>query len=141
MDAGGGRWASKGEAVAAGWLVLRAGLRTSWRTWLMLALIAGVFAGAVQAAAAGARRTDSAYPGLVTWSRAPDVLLYSFPGQSRTFGQFSLAAAARLPQVTESAVLADYTVVNPASATLLAPETDVVPGQFWHRKILAGRAG
>ena len=125
--------------MAAGWLVLRAELRTRWRTWLMLALIAGVFAGAVQAAAAGARRTDSAYPALVTWSHAPDVLLFSFPWQSRTFGQFSLAAAARLPQVTQSAVLADYTVVNPASATLLVPETDTVPGQFWHRKILAGR--
>jgi hypothetical protein len=134
-----GRRVSKGAAVAAGWLVLRAELRMRWRTWLMLAVIAAVFAGAVQATAAGARRTDSAYPALVTWSRAPDVLVFSFPGQSPTFGQISLAAAARLPQVTESAVLAGYTVLNPASANLIAPETDAVPGRFWHRKILAGR--
>ena len=93
----------------------------------------------MQATAAGARRTDSAYPGLVTRSRAPDVPVFSFPGQSPTFGQVSLAAAARLPQVTVAAMLAGYTVVNPASANLLAPETDAVPGRFWHRKILAGR--
>ena len=36
-------------------------------------------------------------------------------------------------------MLAEYTVVNPASASLVAPETDAVPGRFWHRKILAGR--
>ena len=81
--------------MGAGWLVLRAEFRARWRTWLMLALIAAVFAGAVQAAAAGARRTDSAYPSLVAWSQPPDVLLYSFPGRSRTFGQFPMAAAAR----------------------------------------------
>ena len=81
--------------MIAGWLVLRAELRRRWRTWLMLALIAGLFAGAVQAAAAGARRTDAAYPSLVAWSHPPDALLYSFPGQSQTFGQFSMAAAAK----------------------------------------------
>jgi ABC-type lipoprotein release transport system permease subunit len=125
--------------VTAGWLVLRAEFRARWRTWLMLALIAGIFAGAVQAAAAGARRTDSAYPHLLAWSDAPDVLLFSFPGPSRTFGHFSLAAAARLPQVTQSAILANYTVAAPANAGIIAPEVNTVPAKFWHRKILAGR--
>jgi ABC-type lipoprotein release transport system permease subunit len=125
--------------VTAVWLVLRAEFRARWRTWLMLALIAGIFAGAVQAAAAGARRTDSAYPDLLAWSDAPDVLLFSFPGPSRTFGQFSLAAAARLPQVTQSTILANYTVATPANAGIIAPEANTVPAQFWHRKILAGR--
>ena len=105
----------------------------------MLALIAGMFSGVVQAATAGARRTDSAYPSLVAWSDAPDVILFSFPGQSRTFAHFSLAAAGRLPQVTQSVALAGYTLADPAAAFILAPETSVVPGQFWHRKILAGR--
>jgi ABC-type lipoprotein release transport system permease subunit len=125
--------------VAAGWLVLRAEFRARWRTWLMLCLIAGLFAGVVQAAAAGARRTDSAYPSLVGWSHPPDVLLFSFPGQSGTFGRFSMAAVARLPQVTQFATVASYTVADPADVGLWAPETDAVPGRFWHRKILAGR--
>jgi len=105
----------------------------------MLALIAGLFAGAVQVAAAGARRTDAAYSSLVAWSQPPDVLLYSFPGQSQTFGKFSMAAAARLPQVTQFVVMANYSVGNLAGVGIWAPATDAVPGQFWHRKILAGR--
>jgi hypothetical protein len=125
--------------MAAGWLVLRAEFRARWRTWLMLALIAGVFAGAVQAAAAGARRTDLAYPGLLAWSHAPDVLLFSFSGPSQTFGHFSLSSAARLPQVAQSAVLVSYAVAAPASASVVSPASTAVPSQFWHRKILAGR--
>jgi hypothetical protein len=125
--------------VGAGWLVLRAEVRRRWRTWLMLALIAGLFAGAVQAAAAGARRTDAAYPSLVAWSRPPDALVLSFQGQSQTFAKVSLAAAGRLPQVTEFANLANYTAANPADVGIWAPATDAVPGRFWHRKILAGR--
>ena len=46
----------------AGWMFLRAELRRRWRAWLALALIVGAFAGVVEAAAAGARRTDAAYP-------------------------------------------------------------------------------
>ena len=125
--------------MVAGWLVLRAEVRRRWRTWLMLALIAGLFAGAVQVSAAGARRTDAAYPSLVAWSQPPDVLLFSFPGQSQTFGKFSMAAVARLPQVAQFAVMADYGVGNLADVGILAPATEAVPDQFWHRKILAGR--
>ena len=125
--------------MAAGWLVLRAELRRRWQTWLTLALIAGLFAGAVAAAAAGARRTDSAYPSLVAWSDAPDVLLFSFPGQSSTFGQFPVAAAARLPQAAQAAVAAEWQVITPADADMVAPASDAVPARFWHRKILAGR--
>jgi hypothetical protein len=47
------------------WLVLRAGFRSGWRGWLALALLLGVISGVVLAAAAGARRTDSAYPRLL----------------------------------------------------------------------------
>jgi hypothetical protein len=72
----------------AGWMFLRTELRKRWRSWLALALIVGAFAGAVEAAAAGARRTDAAYPALLTWSRAPDLLAASEAGQS-VFGQIS----------------------------------------------------
>ena len=125
--------------MGAGWLVLRAEFRRHWRTWLMLALIAGLFAGAVQAAAAGARRTDAAYPSLVAWSHPPDALLYPFPGQSQTFAKFPVAAVARLPQVIQSVTMASYTAADHADLGIWAPEADAVPSQFWHRKVLAGR--
>ena len=112
-----------GMALAAGWMCFRAELRRRWRAWLALALIVGAFAGVVEAAAAGARRTDAAYPALLAWSDAPDVLLFSFPGQSGTFGQFSPAAAAGLPQALESAIIASYQVATPAAADLVAPES------------------
>jgi hypothetical protein len=67
-------------------------------------------------------------------------MLFPDPGQSRTFDQFSPAAATRLPQVAKSAVLAGYNVAAPGAATFVAaPENDAVPGSFWRRKILAGR--
>jgi ABC-type lipoprotein release transport system permease subunit len=126
-------------AMAAGWLCFRAELRRRWRAWLALALIVGAFAGVVEAAAAGARRTDAAYPSLLAWSDAPDVLLYSFAGKSATFGHFSARAAANLPQADRSAIVAGYDVATPAAAEVFAPETDAVPSRFWHRRILSGR--
>jgi ABC-type lipoprotein release transport system permease subunit len=120
-------------------MFFRAELRRRWRAWLALALIVGAFAGAVEAAAAGARRTDAAYPGLLAWSDAPDVLLFSFAGESRTFGRFSLRAAAAVPQARQAAVLVGYTVTSPATAQVIAPVSTVVPGRFWHRRILSGR--
>lgn len=48
--------------MAAVWMHVRAELRARWRAMLGLALLVGIVSGAAIAAAAGARRTDSAYP-------------------------------------------------------------------------------
>jgi hypothetical protein len=117
---------------------LRAELRRRWRSWLALALIVGAFAGAVEAAAAGARRTDAAYPSLLAWSKAPDLLAASDPGQP-VFGSIPQSALAGLPQVTGDAFLAEYSVARPSDVALLAPESRKVPAAFWRRKMLAGR--
>src|SRR5206468_6898412 len=78
-----GQWAAAGRTIMnAGWMFLRTELRRRWRSWLALALIVGAFAGAVEAAAAGARRTDAAYPALLAWSNAPDLLAASGPDRS-----------------------------------------------------------
>ena len=134
----GNSW-SGGMALAAGWMFFRAELRRRWRAWLALALIVGAFAGAVEAAAAGARRTDAAYPSLLAWSDAPDVLLFSFPGASGTFAQFSPREAAAIPQARQAAILVGYPVASPAAAQVIAPESTLVPSRFWRRRILAGR--
>jgi hypothetical protein len=124
-------------------LLTRAGLRARWRTWLVLAVLTGLAGGLVTAVAAGARRTDAAYPALVAWSKAPDDLVSVGTGSGSsvgaTYANVPVAAISRLPQVTGSAPLATYTVLQPASATLVAPLTDAIPGTLWHRKLLAGR--
>ena len=50
-------------------------LRAGWRGWAGLALIIALAGGAVLAAAAGASRTDSAYPRFLAQSHASDVLV------------------------------------------------------------------
>jgi putative ABC transport system permease protein len=49
-------------------------LRAGWRAWAALAVIVAVAGGVVLAAAAGASRTNSAYPRFLAQSRASDVL-------------------------------------------------------------------
>ena len=51
-------------------LTLRAELRRRWRPMLMLALLLGITGGVVLTAAAGAARTDTAYPRLLRWANA-----------------------------------------------------------------------
>jgi ABC-type antimicrobial peptide transport system permease subunit len=57
------------------WLAVRAGLRSRWRPLVGLALLLGLIGGVVLTAAAGARRTDTAYARLLRWSNAADVLV------------------------------------------------------------------
>jgi FtsX-like permease family len=122
--------------LTVAWVFLRAELRRRWRTWLSVALLAAAFAGAATAAAAGARRTDSAYPRLLAWSKAPDMLIVSYgPG----FAPPPRAALARMPQVTAVGYVRQISVASSSGINLLAPEDDRIPGSLWRRKIVAGR--
>ena len=124
-------------------LVVRAGLRARWRSWLVLAVLTGLAGGLVTAVAAGARRTDAAYPALVAWSRAPDDLVSVGTGSGSSVGaayaNVPVAAIAGSRRSPASAPVATYTVLQPASATLGAPLNGAVPGTLWRRKLLAGR--
>jgi hypothetical protein len=77
--------------MTAIWLFLRAESRRRWRAWLSLALIVGVFTGGVVTAAAGGRRTGSAYTRFLDWSRAPDALVDAEP-YNPSFARLSPAA-------------------------------------------------
>ena len=70
-------------------------LRTRWRGWVFLVLLVGLAGGAVLTAAAGALRTDSAYPRFLEKSKASDVLVS--PAASGLGGYYN--ALARLPDV------------------------------------------
>jgi hypothetical protein len=77
-------------------LTLRAELRRCWRPMLMLALLLGITGGVVVTAAAGAVRTDSAYPRLLRWANAAQVNVIVKNAPVPAF----FAALRRLPQVT-----------------------------------------
>ncbi len=82
--------------MGAVWLRLRAELRGQWRGWLALAVLLGVIGGIALMAAAGARRTDTAYPRFLRASHAADLLVT--PARSGFHGYFR--ALARLPEVS-----------------------------------------
>jgi putative ABC transport system permease protein len=76
-------------------------LRAGWRAWAGLAVIVAIAGGAVLAAAAGASRTDSAYPRFLAQSHASDVLVS--PADSGMTGYD--AAVGALPGVAASAAV------------------------------------
>jgi hypothetical protein len=125
--------------MTAIWLFLRAESRRRWRAWLSLALIVGVFASGVVTAAAGARRTGSAYTRFLDWSRAPDALVDAKPYNPRSFTRLSPAAVMRVPQATDAAVIKSFGVTPAGIVEFIAPASNAIPGGFWKRKILSGR--
>ena len=125
------RW----DAVAT--LRWRSDLRNRWAAWLGLALLIAVLVGGIGAIAAGARRTDSAYPRFVRETRAPDLLVFNSLDPS--FARLAPSALATLPRVREVGTIEGYDVVRPAAIGLFAPRDGVVGQRFWTRKLLAGR--
>ncbi len=83
--------------MTAVWARVRSELRTRWRSVVALTLVVGVVGGASLAAAAGARRTDTAYARFFTASGGVDAFVNSCPG----FGipDVDLDRVAALPQV------------------------------------------
>lgn len=77
-------------------------LRAGWRAWTVLGLLIGLFGGGVIAAAAGARRTETAYPRLLEASGSSDALV----GALSTGLKGYYREVARLPQVAEASVVA-----------------------------------
>ena len=63
--------------MRAVWVVFWAQLRHRWRSWLAIAVLIGLVGGAVMAAVAAGRRTESAFPGFVA-AKGFDAEVYSF---------------------------------------------------------------
>lgn len=85
-----------GSATSNVWMLVRSEVRARWRATLGLALLVGLASGASMAAAAGARRTDTAYPRfLEKYGRFHvDVSTGGDPATDAIFDEI-----ARLPQV------------------------------------------
>jgi hypothetical protein len=85
--------------VSAVWMRLRSEIRTRWRSWLGLALLIGLAGGAAVAAAAGARRTETAYPRFVQAQNGYDLITGGFPGKINP-GR-ALAQLEAMPEVAQ----------------------------------------
>jgi hypothetical protein len=85
--------------MSAVWLRIRREIGTGWRALRGLGLLAGLLGGVVMGAAAGARRTDSAYERFLADARAPEL---SVSGDLPNSNPFDLARVAQLPQVSEA---------------------------------------
>jgi hypothetical protein len=68
--------------MRAVWLVLVAGFRRQWRSWVLLGLLIAVASGFVLAATAAGRRTDSAFPRYVASHGAFANALAAVPAMS-----------------------------------------------------------
>ncbi len=79
----------RGLSVAAIWMRFRAELRSGWRTWLTLAVLAGLAGGLVVAGFAGARRTDSALAAASPRRIDSPTRLSSSGTASRTWGRYT----------------------------------------------------
>jgi hypothetical protein len=129
--------------VNAVWIRFRAELRTRWKAWLVLAVLAGIAGGLVIGVMAGARRTDSAVDRHAEVHRLPD-LAVNMSGQSPYFEQ-----VARLPQVVGAGLAAWLVVVGRTREGEPLPQNGPVSfwanvdGRFWvtepRPKLLAGR--
>jgi ABC-type lipoprotein release transport system permease subunit len=112
----------------------RAELRSRLRSWLGLAALVGLLAGLVIAAAAGARRTDSAYSRFLDRQRAADVILDNYPDPG--VATVDPAAVERLPQVASSARAA-FLFIGVTGA--LAPADSRLGRDINRLKVLEGR--
>src|ERR1035438_373370 len=84
--------------MGGAWLIVRADVRRRWRAMLAMVLLIGLVSGVVLVAAAGARRTGTAYPRFLSRRLAADLLVS--PAQSGFRGYFQ--AVASLPQVASA---------------------------------------
>ena len=98
--------------MATVWLALRTDLRIKWRALLSLALLLGLIGGVVLTAAAGARRTDTAYPRLLSWANASQLNILP---AANDFPAGYYAALRKLPQVAGMSTAILYQVALPGA--------------------------
>jgi hypothetical protein len=101
---------------------LRSETRTRWRSWLGLVLLIGLAEAAATAAAAGARRTETAYPRFVQVQNGYDLITGGFPDQVNP-GQ-ALTQMEAMPEVGQWARVdvAAYDAILPSGRLARFPE-------------------
>jgi ABC-type antimicrobial peptide transport system permease subunit len=125
--------------VNAVWIRLRADARGRWRAWVGVILLVGLFGGIVTAAAAGARRTDSAYSRFLVANHAAEYLVEDFvPNPDAAVVDPRDVAA--LPAVAEADSFRVFGPAANASYNLVASPDGRAYGTGLNRlKVLQGR--
>jgi ABC-type lipoprotein release transport system permease subunit len=132
--------------MGATWFRARADLRGHLRSAIALAILLGLFGGAVLAAAAGARRTDTAYDRFLEETRSQDLFVLS--GDSGVDAPtVDLHKVVKLPQVRLGVVVSlIYGLVTTEHGAVLTPDggltalpDEVAAQDVFRPKILAGR--
>jgi hypothetical protein len=103
------------------WLVLAAGFRHQWRSWVLLGLLIAVTSGFVLAAAAAGRRTNSAYPRYVA-SHGYDAIVYTVQPLPKLGPQDGVARVTpvRMPFGGQPGQSPTYLIVALAAGALIA---------------------
>ena len=120
------------------WLRARSELRSRWRATLSLAVLVAITAGVVMAAAAGARRTHTAYTRFVAGHDAYDIAV----GHDQDFPVTpeQVQAIEALPQVTEHVRgLVVYADLGPVGVPFFVPADGRVGTELNRFKLLEGR--
>ncbi len=132
--------------MGAVWMRTRVELRSSWRAWLALALLIGLAGGVALAAVAGARRTATAYPRFVAWSRTPDIETGELPDgadAARVLPAIehlpSVVAWSRVDVVAPGFVLPDGRLVTQPELFGVADLDGTFLSTIGRPKVLAGR--
>jgi putative ABC transport system permease protein len=124
--------------MSAVWYRLRAEARVRWRSWLALAVLIGAVGATSLAAAAGARRTDSAYDRFLVEQDAYDVALTNYPTDDG-IAVFDFDAIEALPEVVDSARGSfDFSPLSGGTAYLFS-EDDRLGTEFNRQRIIEGR--
>jgi ABC-type antimicrobial peptide transport system permease subunit len=128
------------------WLALRADVRRRWPALLSLAVLLGLIGGVVLTAAAGARRTDTAYPRLLSWANAAQAqMLPEGNGIAADYGNTPdyFAALARQPHIAAMTTIGLYSAVvsrsDPTSVAVISSPDGAMGVTVDRAKILAGR--
>jgi putative ABC transport system permease protein len=132
--------------MATVWLALRADVRRRWPALLSLALLLGLIGGVVLTAAAGARRTDTAYPRLLTWANATQAQI--FPegnGIPADYGNTPdyFAALVRQPHIAAMTIVGLYSAVvsrrDQTNVTVMSSPDGALGVTVDRVKVLSGR--
>ncbi len=121
------------------WLVLRGDVRRRWPALLSLALLLGLIGGVVLTAAAGARRTDTAYPRLLRWANATQADIV--PEGTGFNGYYT--ALARLPHIAAMTTEGIYGMVlspgNQTNVNVMSSPDGALGVSVDRVKVVAGR--
>ena len=126
--------------MATVWLALRADVRRRWPALLSLALLLGLIGGVVLTAAAGARRTDTAYPRLLSWANATEAQI--IPEGNSTEADY-FAALRRQPRIAAMTTVGVYSAVvsrsNQTNVNVMSSMDGALGVTVDRVKLLAGR--